>query len=271
MADDDATTQTPYVRLGFPKQESLAELYHENTKLQPHLREVEGDPTGAGLEFPEPRSIRFVPPGREGSLRLPDITAEGAVSLDAAILTRRSRRAFTGAPATLDQLAKILHLTYGVTGATEPTGSPGRAAPSAGGRYPLELFVVVRAVDGLAPGVYHYVPEAHELEPVRSGDATPALSFALFDQPFLAKAAFTVVVGAVFTRTLVKYDERGYRLMLLDAGHAMQNLLLAAHAEGLGATALGGFLDDKLNDLVKLNGIDENVLYCASVGRLIDP
>lgn len=266
----DPTVQSPFVRLGFPKRESLAELFHENTKLRSHHRWGDEDPSGAGLDFGDVSSLTYVPPGRVGRIALDDPASlpDEGVTLEQAIRARRSRRTFTGAPVTLAQLSKLLFLTYGITGATDPSGTPGRAAPSAGARYPLELFLVVRAVVGAPPGVYHYHPETHALELVDAGDATDALSYALFDQPFLRDAAFTLLVGAVFTRTLVKYDERGYRLLLLDAGHAVENLYLAASAMGLGVTGLGGFLDDKLNALVKLNGEDENVLYCAAVGCL---
>lgn len=262
---------TPFVRLGFPKpdEESLAELYHENTKYMPYLREVEHDPTGAGEEYPAVASMQFAPPGREGRFALPDPRAhDSGVSVEHAIRARRTRRGFTGAPIRLAALSTILYHAYGVTGPIEPSGVPGRAAPSAGARYPLELFVVARHVEDLARGVYHYHPETHALEVVDLGDKQAEINFALFDQAFLPDAAFVLVVGAVFTRTLVKYKERGYRLILLDAGHAMQNVHLMAESMGLGAVALGGFVDDALNALVGLNGEDENVLACMAVGHV---
>jgi SagB-type dehydrogenase family enzyme len=267
---DNPTAQSPFVRLGFPKEESLAESYHENTKLHPYHRWGEDDPSGAGAEFGEVASLTYVPPGEAGRVALPDLAQgpESTVSVEQAILARRSRRAFTGEPVTLAQLAKLLGLTYGVTGATEPSGAPGRAAPSAGARFPLELYVVAQRVEGLAPALYHYHPETHALEVVEARDVSVEVRDALFDQPFLENAAFVLLVGAVFTRTLVKYGDRGYRLVLLDAGHAVENLYLAATAMGLGVTGLGGFLDDALNTLVKLNGEDENVVCCAAVGRL---
>lgn len=264
----DADAPSPYVRLPFPRETSLAELYHENTKFHPYMQEAEQDPTGATEDYGTTRSLQYAAPGDRLALPDPALVPDEGVSLEAAIRARRSRRGFTGEPVTLAQLSKLLHLTYGLTGAVEPSGEMGRAAPSAGARYPLELFPVVRHVEGVAPGVYHYHPESHSLERVEARDVGDELSRALFGQPFVPHAAVTVLFGAIFPRTLLKYRERGYRLVLLDAGHAAENLMLAATAMGLGSTGLGGFLDDALNDLVRLNGEDENVLYAVSVGRL---
>lgn len=260
----------PYARIGFPKEENLAELYHENTKIRPYVRDAEQDPTGAQLQLPDPASLAYASPEERILLPAP---LPVPIPLDRAILTRRSRRGFTGEGISAAELGTLLHLAYGVTGPIEPSGEPGRAAPSAGARYPLELYVAALGVDGLAPGLYHLHPETASLEPVRvspawSGDA---LRHALFDLGWLERAAAVVLVGAVFPRTLAKYQERGYRLVLLDAGHAMQNLLLAAHGLGLAAVPIGGFVDDELNAMAGLNGIDENVLAALALGRAPGP
>lgn len=250
----------PYVRLPFPKETSLAELYHENTKLQPFMLEAEAaaaevPPRFPDLEYGEPHAL---PDPRAAPL---------AVGLEAAIVARRTRRRLSSTDAVpLAHLAKLLHLTYGVTGASEATGEPARASPSAGARYPLELFVVARRVDGLAPGVWHYAPTAHALERVRPGIDAAALDAALLRDASARDAALIVLVGAVLTRTTDKYHERGYRLVLLDAGHAAQNFMLVAGALGLSAVGLGGFVDDALDELVMLDGMDEHVVYAIAVG-----
>lgn len=254
----------PYARIGFPREENLAELYHENTKVRPYQRDAEQDPTGAGLEYPPAQSLAYCEPHER--IPLPPSAPVRAL-LEDAIRGRRTRRALSGKPLSLPEVSALLALTYGVTGATEPTGEPGRAAPSAGARYPLELYPVALDVEGLAPGVHHYHPETHGLERVPGAWERAALERALFSQPWLAGASLVVLVGAVFPRTLMKYQERGYRLVLLDAGHAMQNLLLAAHGLGLHAVPLGGFVDDELNAMAGLNGVDENVLAAIALGR----
>ena len=255
------TTTPPYLRAPIPRLDDLAELYHENTKVRAYQRDTTDDPTGAALaaELPPVASLVYADPSERLALPAP---APVTRALSDVIAARRSVRAFTGASLTLAEVSSLFAHTYGITGE-----DGARAAPSAGGRYPLELFLLARNVDGVATGVWHYRPESHELEPWPQKETWERASRALFQQPVLERASAILVVGAVFGRTQVKYGERGYRLILLDAGHAMQNALLAATGLGLGACPLGGFVDDELTDLVALDGMGENVLYCAALGR----
>jgi SagB-type dehydrogenase family enzyme len=84
----------------------------------------------------------------------------------------------------------------------------------------------------------------------------------------LGQAQVCFVLSAIFQRTRWKYHERTYRYVLLEAGHIGQNLYLAATSMGLGACAVGAFLDDKLNDLLAVDGEEEAALYLISVGRV---
>lgn len=55
--------------------------------------------------------------------------------------------------------------------------------------------------------------------------------------------------------------------ILFEAGHIAQNISLTATALELGSVVIGGFLDDKINDLIGVNGVDEAVLYLIALGR----
>lgn len=246
----------PYVRAPLPPLDDLAESYHENTKVRAYERDATDDPTAAGLELPPVASLVYSADDRR-PLPAPVPLRDG---LSRTIGARRTVRTMSGASVTASDVSTLLAHTYGGTG-------DGRAAPSAGARYPLELFVIARRVEGLDEGVWHYRPGSHELEPWAAPDAWARASRALFDQPFLQDAAYLLVFGAVFGRTCVKYGERGYRLVLLDAGHAAQNALLTACAQGCAAVPLGGFVDDELNAIVGLDGIGENVVYAIAIGR----
>jgi SagB-type dehydrogenase family enzyme len=81
-----------------------------------------------------------------------------------------------------------------------------------------------------------------------------------------AGAAAVIVVSAVFWRSRFKYGLRGYRFVLLEAGHVAQNILLAAAALGLAAVPLGGFYDRRVDELLGVNGVDESALYLLCVG-----
>ncbi len=184
---------------------------------------------------------------------------------------RVSCRAFRDQPIGLAELATLLRTGYGTTGVTEdgPLYIVDRAVPSGGGLYPLEVSVLVRSVDGLPAGVYHYVPLADGLEQIRGGGALSAslVSYLFLGQPWVAEAAVVLVLSAVCERSLASYGDRGYRYLLLEAGHVAENLVLAATGLGLGAVNLGGFLDDELSGLLRLDTESEIVLYGTAVGR----
>jgi SagB-type dehydrogenase family enzyme len=87
------------------------------------------------------------------------------------------------------------------------------------------------------------------------------------DQAWAAEASVVLVLSAVCARSTAKYGDRGYRYLLLEAGHVAQNVVLAATGLGLGVVNLGGFLDDELSGLLKLDPESETVLYGAAVGQ----
>lgn len=212
-------------------------------------------------------------PGREDPLAalvaLPDPT-ELPEPLDGALRARLSCRAFVDEPVTLPQLATLLWSGYGVHGPVDagPLELQARTVPSGGGLYPLELHVLARSVDGLDPGVHHYVPTHHGLEAVRDGLVPSRLTTYLFmGQPYAAEAAAVIVLAGVPGRSLWKYGDRGYRYLLMEAGHVAQNINLAAIQLGLGSCNLGGFFDDELAGLLRLDVEEEFPVYAVAVGR----
>ena len=202
-------------------------------------------------------------PGAEAA-PLPDPRGYDGLSLKEALEARRSVRDYAAAPLSLEELSRLLHAAQGIT---EPR-SGFRAAPSAGALYPIELYAVVSDVAGLEPGIYHYAVQTHGLELLQQGDFRAAVTRAGLGQGFLGQANVCIVLSAVFQRTRWRYRERTYRYVMLEAGHVGQNLYLAATAMGLGACAVGAFLDDDLNDMLGLDGVQEAVLYVISAGKV---
>ncbi len=197
-------------------------------------------------------------------IELPDPHGEWGLSLAETIEQRRSRREYITDPISLAELSRLLHAASGIT---EPARGF-RAAPSAGALYPLETYAVVHHVAGLAPGLYHYAVADHALEQLRPGDLRARLVVAGIGQEMLGQAQVCFVLSAIFQRTRWKYRERTYRYVLLEAGHVGQNLYLAATAMGMGACAVGAFLDDDLNELLGVDGEEEAVLYVIAVGKV---
>jgi SagB-type dehydrogenase family enzyme len=141
----------------------------------------------------------------------------------------------------------------------------GRVVPSAGGLYPLEVYVATHSVEGVPDGVFRYEPvEGYlsSLSPCRRDDVEQAM----FSPEFIANANMLVVMSGTFAATQKKYGPRGYRYMLIEAGHAAQNLCLTASELGCATLCLGGFDDELLNRTLGLRALEEAVFYCVAVG-----
>jgi SagB-type dehydrogenase family enzyme len=234
---------------------SISELYHENSKIT----------AGAPGIAQSAESVRVAPSGFKRyvfspNTALPPPAAE-AGSILSAISSRRSCREYSGLPLTLQAMSTLLFHASGT-----PDGGYRRCLPSAGGLYPLELYAVATDVEGLASGLYHYDVRAHRLVQLHQGDLRADLAQAVFIEEAVQTASAVFVLTGVFGRSKIKYGERAYRFVLLEAGHAMQNICLTATVLGLGACPVGGFVDDKINDLLNVDGIDEAAVYAATIG-----
>ncbi len=176
------------------------------------------------------------------SIELPKPNAQGSISLEQAIENRKSVRSFTKQTLSLDFIGQILWAGQGLRGSTSS-----RTVPSAGALYPLELYLVIEE------GVYHYVPERHQVEPHIEGDMRSSLSSAALGQECVAQAPATLLLTAVFSRIETKYGkERSPQYIYLEAGHAAQNILLQATALGLDGVPVGAFYEEQVSKVLQL-------------------
>ena len=193
-------------------------------------------------------------------IRLPDPTTDGVMSVERALLERRSVRDYGEGALTLAQTAQLLWAAQGIT------SSKGlRTAPSAGALYPLEVYLAVADVEGLGQGIFHYDPNRHVLHQVSGKGRHPELARAALGQSWIANSAAVLVLAAVHERTTRKYGQRGIRYVHMEAGHAAQNVFLQATALGLDAVVVGAFDDAAVANLLK-HGPDEHPLYLIPVG-----
>lgn len=247
---------------GEPRVDDPAELFHEASKLHPALAvrqaagmarlaangELQAAATLAHRGNPELPAYRLPPP------------RQPRCSLWAALDRRRSRRDFTGAALSRRSLATLLDAGYGLRAGNR------RAVPSGGALYPLELHVAAHEVEGVGAGVYRYDPRRHALDELDRSDPWPRLHAACPFPGLLDGAAAVLLVLAVFGRTRFKYGQRGHRFVLLEAGHVVQNVVLAATALELPALPLGGFYDAQVDALLDADGVEESVVYGVVLG-----
>jgi SagB-type dehydrogenase family enzyme len=193
---------------------------------------------------------------------LPAPRLQGPMSLEETLLRRRSVRDFTTDSLTLAEVSQLLWAAQGVTDARGL-----RTAPSAGALYPLEVYLVVGRVEGVAPGLYHYTPSGHRWLCLRKGALQAELSQAALGQRSIERAPAVMVIGAVYERTAGKYGrERSARYVPMEAGHAAQNVCLQAVSLGKATVVVGAFTDDKVKRILSLPDPVE-VLYLIPIGK----
>jgi SagB-type dehydrogenase family enzyme len=213
------------------------------------------------LELPYPPDADLI------ALPAPDHLAMPVVGLREAIEKRRSLRRYQETPLSLEELSYLLWLTQGVQ---RVTGRPAtlRTVPSAGARHAFETVLLVNRVTGLEPGLYRFIATRHALMQMEApADIRERLTRATHEQEHVRLSAVTFAWAAITERMAWRYSERSMRYLFLDAGHVCQNLYLAAESIDCGVCAVGHFLDDELNELLGLDGVDQFVLYLATVGK----
>lgn len=190
-------------------------------------------------------------------------------SFDEVLSKRCAARAYGPGSIRLEQLAKVLWMSYGVNRDNEGTNFPRpfRVIPSGGALYPLEIYLHASRVEGLGSGLYHYDPEDHELDVLRQRDESEEIAKYMV-QPELARSAAAIIfVSAIFARSTFKYGDRGYRFILMEAGHLGQNANLTAQEMGLMTTNIGGYADRSVDRYLGLDGLNESTIYMLLIGQ----
>lgn len=188
--------------------------------------------------------------------------------------SRRSRRDYTGEAVRSEDLAALLDAACGLTGAA-PCGEGEvrlRSYPSSGALYAVEIYPVALNVDGLEPAVYHYIARDSALEAVRPLEDWGSFISACLpvERQMVGSAGAIICLTGNFRRHETKYGEGGYRMMVAEAGHISQNLILAATALGLSARPFGGVFDTLVNRQLGLHEDEEQFLLSVLIGHAGD-
>lgn len=181
------------------------------------------------------------------SIALPPPRLTGPVSVEEALSLRRSIRDFLPDRLGAAELGQLLWAAQGIT--SRPVF---RTAPSAGALYPLSVYAAAGGIDSLSPGLYQYDPREHSLLLRDGEDVRKRLCDASLRQAFIRHAPLTVIICGDTARLTPRYGVRGERYLLLEAGHAAQNVMLQAVALNLGSVIVGAFQDGEVAGILKL-------------------
>lgn len=212
-------------------------------------------------------------PGSE-RISLAETVPESIGPFYALTRARRSRRDYTSEQISRDDFDAMLYAACGLTG--EASWSDRvvklRSYPSSGALYAVEIYPVVFKVEGLAPGVYHYVAANNSLELLSSDMSAASFIDACLpiERTMVGSSSAMICLVGHFRRHEHKYGEGGYRMIVAEAGHISQNLVLSATALGLSARPFGGVFDALVNRNLGLDEEDEQFLLSVLVGRVAD-
>ncbi|MFX0103049.1 MAG: SagB/ThcOx family dehydrogenase [Candidatus Hodarchaeota archaeon] len=199
-------------------------------------------------------------------VKLPEKHEFATNDFQTVLQNRQSTRKFSNDPITLQELSTLLKYTSGIKEKFNPNQFNKRFAPSAGGLYPHETFLVVNNVDGLKKGLYHYNVTEHSLDMLKEGDFSTKSKQIGLDQLMAQRCGAVFFWVAVVPRSKWKYLQRCYRYVFMDAGHLGQNFYLVAEALNLACCTIGAIYDDEGNKFLGVDGKDESLIYMGVVG-----
>ncbi len=259
-------------------EESVAMLYHENSKFTAHTMRTQGEKIGM---FNSPYIVERASqpfksyPGKEAIDLSIYENFKSKESLYDCLTNRRSTRDYDRAyKISLNELTALLFQSYGVTFKSKIVGFDVdghigmRNVPSGGALYPLELYVVI--LSGHIPlGLYHYRAENNTLEFLKGGDFVDDLLKIIQAEPYvnMRTASALIITTGIIERLLIKYGDRGYRFLIQESGFVGQTICLLAESIKLGSCMLGGYNDDKVNDFLGVDGVFETINNVIVIGK----
>lgn len=211
----------------------------------------------------------------------PDSLGQTRLSLpeDDSLLLLLKQRQTTRAFAMESCLSKadfeyVLYTAFGVYGKRElPSGMTAlkRTSPSGGGLHPIDAYVVITKVEGIAPGLYHYRCDVHALDLLKAMDSEGArelITRFTAGQAYFSEAHAAIVHVARFARHNWKYSghAKAYKAVLMDSAHLSQTLYMAATSRGLGAYYTAAINDADIGADLGLDMIEQGALAVSGFG-----
>lgn len=186
---------------------------------------------------------------------------------------RRSRRKFSSADLTLEELSFLLWSTQGIREVVnDSSGNPAytfRTCPSAGSRHAFETYLAIFRVEGIPQGIYRYDAIHHQIGlEFHTDNLSHELSEICLGQQFCGSCSVNFIWSVIPYRCEWRYPATAHKVLLLDIGHVCQNLYLACEELELGTCAVAAYNQESLDKLLKLDGNDEFTIYLSPVGKI---
>jgi SagB-type dehydrogenase family enzyme len=191
---------------------------------------------------------------------LPSPVLTGSISIEQALVQRRSTRQFRSQTLPLASVGQLLWAAQGIT---SPEGF--RTAPSAGAICPLEVYLVAGNVEGLASGVYKYSAKTHQIALERAGEFRGQLAAHCFNQSCVSDAAALIGFCGTYEAMSEKYGPGSEKFVDMEVGHASQNVHLQSVSLGLGTVVVAAIREAEVRELLGIPA-REKPIYFMPVG-----
>lgn len=262
------------------RQEDM-EIFHERTRFHPTTHTNKSIKVGNYMNqryYVHEMINNFKPYPLSKKINLPKADL-GSLSMPFADMQKKrtSVRAFEYKGMDLQTLSNLLGSAAGVNRESQLEHFPdmalkSRTYPSAGNLFPIEIYPVLLGIDGVTPCVTHYDPINHRLDIVNEHISTEDIVNALADfdvsgPGYTKDLSAVIVLSAIFQRSVIKYEERGYRFALLEAGIVGYNFSLASIALGWASLNWGAYYDGLLDKIIQVDGVNETTVNCILIGN----
>lgn len=191
-----------------------------------------------------------------------------SLSLSEIITKRVSFRDFSQKPIAAKEISTLCYYSAGLSRPNpHDSQNPFRVYPSAGAKFPIEMYVFIQYGSDIPQGLYHYQPQDHSLDILLSPVYAKELKRIWIKQPWFQKASAIILLTSISFRTTQKYGALGAHFPFIEAGHMVQNMYLTATALAIGCCAIGQLQTHEVNKLIDLNEYEESFIYGVAIGN----
>jgi len=238
------------------------EIENNRKAIKPSWVELRKNKTDREKELPRPEMFKRSK-GKQVILdkEFPNITQK---TLNEVIASRRSLRQYKNVKITKEEVSYLLWETSRVD--FYKSSAVFRTIPTGGATNAMETYVYLQEIDGIESGLYHYIQDQHLLVLLDdNNDLKERVNQSLWTQ--LRGANFTMFLTATPYRSEYKYGFTAHKMIAMEAGHAGQNLSLAAEVIDCGACCLAAYKQDLADQVLGVDGIEEFTTYAITVGK----
>ncbi len=229
--------------------------------LKPLWLELDANETDKLKRLPKPSCVKTYENSKMIELDK-DISAVSKKTLNDVINSRRSTRKYQDKNLSFKEFSYLCLNTSSIR-----EFGPGYAfgvIPTGGATNSMETYVYVNKVDGLEPGLYHFMKDKNNIELIDKELTREDVNKAIRGQ--LRGAAVIFFWTTYPYRSEYKYSYLSHKMIAMEAGHACQNLYLLSESIDCGCVAIAAYDQKSVDKLINVDE-EEFVIYVGAVGK----